>query len=455
MVSLGVLLYAFFGLAKIALWIWVAGPTSYTWVSLLSANTIEALAWTIWILVRYGRSNGPALAVFPLVCSLYASVPVALLSADLQVFPFSAAVVWNGMVMQSVMATHVWVLTCSAHSKASIANYQSRLNSWIDRLPVTWVGIWIFLLIGLAIACFCLTNFYLSGASALIGNDSRLELTVRVETGKLWLLQYAFECWLIICGIVWASKRARSALTKPQLMTAMTCFLIFIYPYLQIGNRRELMTWFVFCCVLLFMRGRHKTISFLATITIPAFLYLGLVRENSQGASLVATDPLSFYLNLLGEFVFPHFPLLDRLSAPHHLWMGWSYLRLPAFVVPTFGLWHRPASLAIIFAQRYSGGSMGYAYTPLGEGFANFGALSVIIVPLVLVAGGRFLASRHLHSPIPFLIFLAFALEINRGEFISITLEFAVFVVITSTLVRILNFRLVKEKCLAQGQHGA
>jgi hypothetical protein len=90
-------------------------------------------------------------------------------------------------------------------------------------------------------------------------------------------------------------------------------------------------------------------------------------------------------------------------------------------VMPTFGLWNKQASLALQFAHEYGGlGGMGYAYTPLAEGIANFGVLGVIIVPAYLTMSGFTLLSSKIVAPVVFLVFVSISLNINRGEFSSI-----------------------------------
>jgi oligosaccharide repeat unit polymerase len=203
-----------------------------------------------------------------------------------------------------------------------------------------------------------------------------------------------------------------------------------MYQYLLLGNRNEMAIVLIFISVLLCLRGRFWLVVSFSALCIPALLYVGLARGGGlEGSAFEYSNPVTFYLNTLGEFVFPHYPLLDHISSRQDLWYGWSYLRFPATIFPTFGLWGKQISLALQFAEDTGGvGGMGYAYTPLGEGYANFGVASVIVVPLYITICGRICISRKYGAPLFFLVFLSLSLNINRGEFVSIAQEMIILV---------------------------
>jgi hypothetical protein len=421
-------LYGGFLLAKIL--VYVSGtPFSPGWSWLVALNALEACGWVYWIINRHGFRFGPVLLLLPLVCALYTTIPVGLLSANLDIFPFSEGVVRRGMFMQSFMATNFWFFWCLMFSKRKGARALEKINAWLDAVSVTGVGIWLFLFSGFTIALACLVNFYMSGAAEMVGSAIRLELMVASETGKLWLLEYCFAAWLMACAVLLNSNRARASLRFSHVLFALFVIVLFMYPYLQLGNREKVSIFLIFACLILCVKCRAKQLAVIIGICVPAMLYLGFTRGGSSVVSATMA-PVSFYLNLFGEFVHPHYPLLDHISSRRDLWYGWSYLRSPAVVFPSFGLWERPLSLGYQYAQTPSGvAGMGFAYTPLGEGVANYGLAAIAIVPFYLAALGRLLASERLITPLPFLVFVSISLGINRGEFISIILQLLILVI--------------------------
>jgi hypothetical protein len=217
---------------------------------------------------------------------------------------------------------------------------------------------------------------------------------------------------------------------------------------MKLGNRNELSMCLAFACLILCLRGRSLYILAVLAVTIPTFLYVGVTRGRSGDPGADMTT-LSFFLKLLGEFVFPHYPLLDHIGSRQDLWYGWSYVRLPAVIFPTFGLWNKQLSLALQFAQAYGGaGGMGFAYTPLGEGFANFGIASIAIVPFYLSAMGRALAARWVKAPLPFLVFISISQNSARGEFVSVVQQIAIIVI---TLYLLLGLTRVRVRLSLHG----
>jgi hypothetical protein len=192
------------------------------------------------------------------------------------------------------------------------------------------------------------------------------------------------------------------------------------------------MTAFLFTLVLFFFKGRRKLIISMTVIVISAGLFVGVSRAMSSSAVSELSE-VQYFSTLFSEAIFPNYPLLHHItSGPNLLW-GTSYLRLPALASPTFGLWDKPLYLSQKFALEYANNSMGYAYTPLGEGYANFGAVAAFIVPLLLVAqeglllGSTFLRASRLATCLPGLVFLSLALDIDRGEFASIVVEMVIY----------------------------
>jgi hypothetical protein len=80
---------------------------------------------------------------------------------------------------------------------------------------------------------------------------------------------------------------------------------------------------------------------------------------------------------------------------------------------------------------------MGYALTPLAEGFVNFGWLSVVLVPLLLTLTFRLFF--HLAHLLPFgiMTLMSFPLDISRGEFTTMAFQWIIFTLMLTMVARI------------------
>lgn len=216
--------------------------------------------------------------------------------------------------------------------------------------------------------------------------------------------------------------------------------LLFLYVYVSIGNRRELALFLVF--VLLLSVGFKKNIlTFAIVAAFPVLLALGLIRALS-GASLDEFDLTTNLLNLFGEFVFPHYALLYYSSLPSFQFeFGRSFFLLPAYAFPSFGLWEKSKSLSVQFAYDFSNLDMGYALTPLAEGYINFGWSAMVLSPLLL-ALSLVLAMRFANiAPFTLLIIFSFPLDISRGEFTTIFFQFVIFSFVFYLVAELFQFK--------------
>jgi len=404
------------------------------WRYLLIVNVVEAAAWIIWMLRRHGKQLAFVFLPLPLVCALYSSVSVALLAAGMDIYPFPDFAVREGMLLQSLFATHLWILTGLFFSRKGTGLFRTKVTDWVNGATVSSVGLFLFLIVGLVVAVLYVANFYASGAASLLQTSGDRALILdTLETGKAWLLTAAFVAWLMACAILWLSPKARLLIKYTHTWSAVVIVVVFFSTYSRLGNRRELMIGVIFICLLLLFKGRTKLIAIVLAVAIAGGLYVGIARS-SDSYTRSEMDAATFYLNLFGEAILPNYPLLDHVSSRHELWLGSSYLRLPGYISPSFGLWKKPESLSETFAKQYADGAMGYAYTPLGEGYANFGIVSAFLIPLLLVLSQRMLLQGALVTGrlagvyLPaVLTFLSLPLDINRGEFVSIAFEIVLY----------------------------
>ena len=256
------------------------------------------------------------------------------------------------------------------------------------------------------------------------------------ETGKTWLLQYLFFAWLMGVSAVslFRDKHCKTPLLARLIQVA--AITLFMHAYISIGNRRELAMLLIFLLVLSVFR-RNRLLFVGATLAFPVLLTLGLSRALGDSA-IGEFDLTTNMLNLFGEFVFPHYPLLyysDPVELDYRL--GQSYLSLPLYILPGFDLWEKAQSLAVQFSSEYSDRRMGYALTPLAEGYVNFGWAAVVLVPLFLVTTFRILFQFVNLLPFGVLVLMAFPLDISRGEFTTIAFQWVIFTITVALTAKI------------------
>ena len=416
------------------------------WQRLFIVNIIECIVWAAWILEQHGKEIGAAFLALPLLFAVYASISVGVLSAGLNVFPFTDTAVRTAMLLQSLMITNLWLFTAVFLSRRKGIALRARVLSMIDSVSVSGGGVFAFSICGVAIAVLYLYKFYSSGAYKLLALSARNrgELLIVMGAGRTWILTAAFAAWLMVSLVLWLSKGARRAMKRPQIALQVAAISIFCSVYLRLGNRRELAQVLILGTTLLLIKGRTRLVMVVVCVALLLGLYVGISRDFASGASdprlarEIARDPSSFYMDLFSEAIFPNYPLLDHIEEQHPPVWGMTYLRLPGIMSPTFGLWKKPLTLSDEFSQQFVNGSIGFAYTPLGEGYYNFGNAAALITPLMLIAGELFLVQVALSNPrspvavLPVLVFLSFSMDIVRGEFVTIATSIVIYTTLAS-----------------------
>ena len=397
------------------------------WRSLCTVNILEGFLWAVLFWRRYhDRYSLFLLALIPGANIFYTNVPIGLYIAGLDIFPFATKLVWKSFVLQSLMSSHLWAFMYLLFSREHALMLANRCKNWSLSLNASRFGLSVVSLLGLLISSVYLANFYTSGASALIGTTARAELSRSLETGKVWLMNYLFCTWLITYAVLLLSPVSRKAFRWHHIVISAIATSAFMFAYISVGNRRELMIAAIFIAVIIFLRGHGRFVLISGLSVVPLLLFKGVTRS-LNGLAVSSVDQITFYLNLLGEFVFPHFPLIYQMEKGRDLLLGSTYFNLPGYILPSFGLWEKTFSLSIVFSNEYANKLMGFGYTPLAEGFQNFGVCSIVLVP-ALITLILYCATR-LRSgfPIPILVAFSFALDINRGEFVTITFQGIIF----------------------------
>jgi oligosaccharide repeat unit polymerase len=296
------------------------------------------------------------------------------------------------------------------------------------------------------------TNFYMSGAANALKAPvvDRGEVLTTLETGKIWLLTYAMLVWLMVCVLLWISKNASRSIRPLHICSAIIIALGFLTVYARLRNRRELMMALMFVCVLLLFKRRRKVVVALLIASVVLGLFVGVTRSMNLGQE-GEVEALTFSENMFSEAIFPNYPLISEIGSHRELEWGASYLRVLGTIPPTFGLWTKPLSLSLKFELEYANNTMGYAYTPLGEGYANFGGAAAFMIPFVLVLSEHMLlrgavAAGHRKGAFLFpLIFLSLPWDINRGEFAAILTELVLFAALAWCYLKICSLNIRRQ----------
>lgn len=268
-------------------------------------------------------------------------------------------------------------------------------------------------------------NLLSSGVLAMIGKESRLTLANATETGKVWLLYYILTGATLYC--LYAA--AVSGLHKIANRWKLVSLLVFFWScYLITGNRRGLIT-VLLASAIVFVWNRRLEFKHFATgaSVVFALLGFGALRQLS-GSAFSNLDAVFLLINSVGEFYFPHITLLHSISNLQHLQLGSSMVSwFPDFIAAVinsdnylFLAQKFALEVAPVGAESY----MGYAYMPLTEAYINFGIAGAIIAPILLVSFLRTLEEVFGRKSFPVLVISAMAIDINRGDFGAIIMQY-------------------------------
>lgn len=377
-----------------------------------------------------------ALLIVPLI---YTLVPAMLMWLDIgEVFPFSEVAIRSGFLLQSLSSTFLWVFFYIFISASLINKTTVNVVKYYAGAKHNSLGKYIFAFIGLLLLAVYISIFIYSGVANLIGVKSRAEIVGAFEVGKVWIIQYIFACWVMVLLSQYASHTGFFGKSKWFSIFCIGIIIGFIYFYIQIGNRRELVIIAIFSLAIFSIFHKQKYIFKIFYVLFPGLIYYGLSRSGEADA-IVDRSEIDILLNLIGEFVYPNFPLINSIESHSSKLFGASYLATPFTFIPSFDLWDRPKSLALDFAASYAQGVMGFAYTPMGEAYINFGYFGVVIYPILLVMTIKLILIYSNKFPVFVLIPFAFAMDVARGEFSSIFVQASIFACFIFLLLRTLQ----------------
>jgi oligosaccharide repeat unit polymerase len=212
--------------------------------------------------------------------------------------------------------------------------------------------------------------------------------------------------WLIVAMMAFLDRWSASRKTADMVMF---CGLLLanVAVHVVTGNRGLLMYTAIVIVVFVHWRIRPLSLKVLAPVAVAGFIALNVLgslrssnydslddffTKTSTSAESVTADNDSglFYTLTIGEFVVPFesLPLLmSKVGVTEWPWFGWSFVRAPIYLVPSFLFPDRPDSLAIWYMNTFYGGSGGLnegrAFFFLSEGYLNFGPPGVLLVAAV------------------------------------------------------------------------
>lgn len=432
------LIYIFFITLKIFIFNVADLARLYDYLFIL--GVMELGAWLFISRYRYRQNSvSTGLQIFFIVTSVYVTAPIIAVAYGLEIFPFQDFVIKSALTYQSIALSNLFLLIHLFISPKQVEMANLSISKWLVMQNPRKIGGVLFTVIGIALALMYLYIFYSSGVVALIGNESRVNITKAVETGKTWLIQYLLTSWVMALCTVTLFREEKLGIPKLQIALQIAVVGVFMYIYISLGNRRELAILMIFLLLVSILRQR-RLFQYIILSMFPVLLSLGMLRA-LMGELGATPDVQTNILNFFGEFIFPHYPLIYYAGLSNFEFQyGRSFLMLPLYIIPGFDVWDKPISLGLNFSAEYAASQMGYAITPFAEGYINFGWAAVLIVPFFLATTIFLIIRLARKVPAGLIILLSFPLDISRGEFASIGFQWLIFTITFTMLVRIYRY---------------
>jgi hypothetical protein len=271
--------------------------------------------------------------------------------------------------------------------------------------------------------------FFQNGGMNFVGDFtvSRSIAAEILETGKIWLLEYVILGTSI--SVLYQSSKSYSAYKRiPSIFVISSLFTSSSYFILQLslGNRRELIAFLLalFACrSLAGTRFSSKSLFLGLSFFLFSLGFVAVFRDRtSSGDSLITAA------NALGEFIYPWFTFQYEVQSaappsgdPIWITAAFRFMSSLAGGVPYLS-GAQLFAMEVGYASDYS---MGYAYTPLTEAYRALGVTGAILAgPTILLT--LFFAMKLPGKSAFFVILTALALDMNRSEFFSSALQFAI-----------------------------
>jgi len=192
-------------------------------------------------------------------------------------------------------------------------------------------------------------------------------------------------------------------------------------------------------------------VALIILLLVPFLIYMGAWR-NKEAINLTSITIVdSLFSGLTFDTIDNYLVILQEYSPSDYMW-GETLIGPLVTFIPR-NIWEsKPMGLGRIFVEDYYGGSTGFSVGIyfLGEFFANFGYLGLIIIPplisLVIYAYDYyFKISKNMTSKVLLIIIFNSTLGIVRGDFMSAGSNVVYFYLFYFFLLRIINFFVISS----------
>ncbi len=212
--------------------------------------------------------------------------------------------------------------------------------------------------------------------------------------------------WLVVAMLAWLDRYA----SRRKVIDAIWAVgLLFVNTaiFFITGNRAMLMYMAIALIVFVNYRIRRIGILTLLPAVLVGFLALNLMgslrTSNYENVgdfiektfitspAVAERDKESFFYTLtIGEFIVPFETLpqvIRTIGVSDMPWLGWSYLRAPVYLIPSFIFPDRPLPIGNWYMENFYGNGYGLnegrAFFFLAEGYLNFGPFGILLVAMV------------------------------------------------------------------------
>lgn len=211
--------------------------------------------------------------------------------------------------------------------------------------------------------------------------------------------------WLVVAMLAWLDRYA-SLRKIIDAIWGVGLFFINTAIFTITGNRGMLMYMAIALIVFVNYRIRRIGLTTLLPVALVGFLALNLMGSLRASSyenigdfieKTFVTSPAAaerdresfFYTITIGEFVVPFetLPQVIRTIGFNDIpWLGWSYLRAPVYLIPSFIFPDRPLPIGNWYMENFYGNGYGLnegrAFFFLAEGYLNFGPFGILLVAM-------------------------------------------------------------------------
>ena len=290
---------------------------------------------------------------------------------------------------------------------------------------------------------FLVTNWYLRGTDLLASLGDRYVL-------YLWLAQ-ANQIVYTAAAVLFTHSQARKGAIEWRFTALL--IVIFLFHIAFQGERIYLALYLISLVTSCWLYGRKRVVAALLTIApVLALVFSAWAYFRNAPTDIAKNIPVYMDADLGnravtilmdacdGSDTVFLFHIINDFGDKYPLLYGTSYARALSFIVPRSLYPDKPKGFALQLAEIYEPGeTTSFAATELGELYANFGPISILLLPLLTLAilfGSEWLTQRirqHvLTSSVLFLLLIWSARSTLEDNFITFLLA--------ALLIRIFRF---------------